>query len=411
MNARSAADRGVPPVRVGIIAPCPPPHGGVTRLIENLLSHWPRDEVSAHFVPMYLPPVAAPIKGARFHRLTDTKARSLRGILSYPRVLARAPLTYPWVYRHFLRYNLSLSRLIERERLNVIYAHAVWPAGASAVLQSRVAGVGSVVVAYGETFGTIPRHRRWRRTARFVCRNATHIVSPSEHCLRGALTLSADRTRASVIYAGVDVQRFRLGLDGGAWRAKKGIGPAAIVVSVLGLVLRRKLDLFLDAISLVDAPGEVVYLIGGKGEDETYVKKRVAEASGSKVELLGFVPETELPEFYAASDILVASPHTELECMGLSMKEAMACGTAVVGTRIGGIPEAIEDGVNGVLCAPEDPRDLARALSRMAADPEARSRMGAAGRATVEERFDARASARLTLNVLGQAASVASRHS
>jgi glycosyltransferase involved in cell wall biosynthesis len=89
--------------------------------------------------------------------------------------------------------------------------------------------------------------------------------------------------------------------------------------------------------------------------------------------------------------------------MGQSMKEAMACGTAVVGARIGGIPEAIEPGTNGLLYEPDDARDLARVLSRMIADPHGRKIMGAAGRRTAEERFDAKVSAARTLEVLRRA--------
>ena len=67
--------------------------------------------------------------------------------------------------------------------------------------------------------------------------------------------------------------------------------------------------------------------------------------------------------------------------------EAMACAVPVVATDIGGLSEAVRDGVDGILVAPRDPGQLAEAILRLARDPETRARMGAAGRARIEERF------------------------
>jgi starch synthase len=94
----------------------------------------------------------------------------------------------------------------------------------------------------------------------------------------------------------------------------------------------------------------------------------------------------------------------------------MACGTPVVATRVGGIPEAVADGVTGILVPfeqrpspdfdPRDPerfaRDLAAAIDRLLADPEARSRMGAAGRERVEKGFSWESIARRTIDVYGE---------
>jgi glycosyltransferase involved in cell wall biosynthesis len=66
----------------------------------------------------------------------------------------------------------------------------------------------------------------------------------------------------------------------------------------------------------------------------------------------------------------------------------MACGVPVVTTGVSGIPELVEDGVNGLLVSPDDPRAVAAALRRLCEDPELARRLGAAGRETVARRFD-----------------------
>lgn len=387
-------------IRVAIIAPCPPPSGGITRIVENHLAYWPRETVRSYFAPMYPPADPRPPEGARFHDLTKSSERLWRGLGAYAGVLARAPLTRPWVYRHFVRYNAALSALIRREQINAIYAHGVWPDGASAVLQGRLHGTASVLVAYGETWHTVAEHRRQWRVEPYALKGATRVISTSQHCLNGALRRGADRDRACVIYAGVDLAKFRPGLDGAAFRTRYGIPQSATVISVLGLTLRRKLDTLLDALEVGGLGPDVHCLIGGVGEDDAYVQARARAISGVDVRPLGFVPEGELPAFYAATDVLVASPRTILECMGQSMKEAMACGRAVAGARIGGVPEAIQDGENGLLFEPDDPQDLMRVLKRLCADTGLRERMGRAGRRIAEAKFGAEVAALQTLDVL-----------
>jgi glycosyltransferase involved in cell wall biosynthesis len=232
-----------------------------------------------------------------------------------------------------------------------------------------------------------------------VAQEATHLIATSEHCLNGALALGRSGSAADVVYAGIDLERFNPSVEGSEWRQERGIPSEAVIVSVLGMVLRNKLDTFLDAVGQIDSKAPVICLIGGAGGDEEHVRARAADFEDTRVEMLGFVPEEELPQFYAATDILVASPRTLLECMGQSMKEAMACGTAVVGARLGGIPEAVECGVTGLLYEAENASDLAQAISQLASDKDARDRMGAAGRISAETHFDSATSAEQTLSI------------
>ena len=78
------------------------------------------------------------------------------------------------------------------------------------------------------------------------------------------------------------------------------------------------------------------------------------------------------------------------EGIPLTALEAMACGLPVVATRVGGLPEVVDDGVTGLLVAPADPAALAQAMVAIWTDPERRDRMGRAGRLRAEERFDVR---------------------
>jgi phosphatidylinositol alpha 1,6-mannosyltransferase len=229
-------------------------------------------------------------------------------------------------------------------------------------------------------------------------------VSTSEHCLKAAIALGADPDHSSVVYAGVDLERFNPRVSGEEFRREWNVSEETLVVSVLGHVLRRKLEVLIDAMDRLDSNIPVCYVIGGTGSDLEWVKKRVAAIPERKVVMAGFVAEDKLPEFYAATDALVVSPNTLLECMGQSIKEAMAIGTAVVGPRLGGIVEAIDHGKNGLLYDADDADDLAQALASLALDPALRNRFGSAGRKIAEAKFDARSAAVKTLKVLRDAA-------
>lgn len=107
----------------------------------------------------------------------------------------------------------------------------------------------------------------------------------------------------------------------------------------------------------------------------------------SNVQFLGSVNEAVLAGSYRAADICVV-PSMIYESFSYTCAQAMAAGKPVVASRIGGIPETVEDGVTGILVAPGDAAELAQAIVRLAKDPDQRERMGRAGRDRVAKEFD-----------------------
>jgi glycosyltransferase involved in cell wall biosynthesis len=396
-------------MKAAIIAPCPPPYGGIVRVIEINLALWPNDRIQAHFLPMYAPENPEPPALATFMDLNSPQrqqglSQSLKYAAQFARIL---PVTRPSNAMHIFRYAAALEAYVKENDIDVIYAHELWPAGAVAHMVARTTGAASVVAAYGESFGVDPQHKRWRRASKWTVSHADFLVATSCHCITGAQLLSQRPSELSqIIYAGIDTEKFNPSVDGTNWRNRNNIDPSAFVVSVLGLVLKRKLDIFVQALRLMDSDTKIVAVIGGKGQDEQYFQDATKDLQNVNLLFVGFVPEEDLPEFYAASDVLVVSPRTELECMGQSMKEAMACSVATVGANIGGIPEAIEHGVNGLLYEADNPQDLAKSLNNLRADPNFRMQLAKAGRETAESKFSAVAAADSTLQVFERAIKV-----
>ncbi|MBF6591767.1 MAG: glycosyltransferase family 4 protein [Ktedonobacterales bacterium] len=110
-------------------------------------------------------------------------------------------------------------------------------------------------------------------------------------------------------------------------------------------------------------------------------------------------PESgELPRLYAEADIFVFP--TLADCAPLVVPEAMAAALPVISTSVGAIPEMVEDGVTGLLIEPGSRETLRAAIERLLAASEVRTRLGDAGRRTVEARYDARLNARVLLDLL-----------
>jgi len=160
---------------------------------------------------------------------------------------------------------------------------------------------------------------------------------------------------------------------------------APIVGNVAALVPHKGQKVLVDAAALVvrQVP-DARFVILGEGE--------LREPLEHQVKALGLERHVFLPGFQAdvlalqkSFDVFVMSSITE--GLGSSMLDAMACGTPVVGTRAGGIPEAIEHERTGLLVRPHHADELAAAIVRLLTDPALRSRLGAAGRAQVEREF------------------------
>ena len=150
--------------------------------------------------------------------------------------------------------------------------------------------------------------------------------------------------------------------------------------------VRTVFDAFL---ALADAHADLTLSVAGSGDEEIAEQMRAdAEADGvaDRVELLGFVEHTELPDLYRSAD-LVAAPSQYEGGLGMVYLEAMASGLPVIATAAGGATEAVLDGETGILLPNGTLEETAAAIGALLANPALRAGMGAAGRLRAERRF------------------------
>ena len=164
-----------------------------------------------------------------------------------------------------------------------------------------------------------------------------------------------------------------------------------------------------QAVGEPEEPPHVLYV--GRLSAEKGVEELVAAADGLplrvvgagplRVQSAGFVAPDELGPWYERAAVVAAPSHRE--GYGVAAREAMAWGRPVVATSVGGLPDAVEDGVTGLLVPPRDIAALRAALERLLGDRELRARLGAAAREKAEREFSLDAASAALVAVYGEA--------
>ncbi|MEM2459536.1 MAG: glycosyltransferase family 4 protein, partial [Candidatus Bathyarchaeia archaeon] len=225
-----------------------------------------------------------------------------------------------------------------------------------------------------------------------LLKRSDRIIAVSEYT-KGEILRNYDLPawKIKVIFNGVDLEKFKPANDKVAIKRRLGFKEDELLILYVGRLYSRKgLPTLISSIPyVVRKIRNVRFLISGKGlRDEEqrlkgYVKKFKVE---SNVCFLGYYPDEMLPRLYQAADIFVFP--SIYENMPFAVLEALASGLPVITTKVGGIPEIIDDGENGFLIEPFNARKLAERLLYLVENPTVAYEMGAAGRKTVEERFN-----------------------
>jgi D-inositol-3-phosphate glycosyltransferase len=191
--------------------------------------------------------------------------------------------------------------------------------------------------------------------------------------------------RVAVIPCGVDTDLF-VPADAAAARAALGLDPGPLLLYVGRIAPIKGLETLLDAVGCLRGAGTPARLavVGGEADEPTNgheadVRRRAAALGlGDAVLFVGAQPQERLRDWYAAADVTVLPSF--YESFGMVALEAMACGSPVVASRVGGLQTTVRDGLTGLLVAEGDPCALAATVTRVLGDPALRWRLGQEGR-------------------------------
>jgi alpha-maltose-1-phosphate synthase len=208
-----------------------------------------------------------------------------------------------------------------------------------------------------------------------------------------------DPGRVRVIRNGVDTNEYAPDPSVSVVE-RYGIDPGRPYVAFVGRITRQKgVPVLLRAAGRLDPAAQLV-LCAGQADTPELLEEVTGLVEGLRGDRSGVV---WIPEMQPKHEIIQLLTHATVfacpslyEPLGIVNLEAMACGTAVVGSRVGGIPEVVADGVTGLLVPPDDPGALADALNTLIRDTALAGAMGRAGRERVVAEFGWRAIAEQT---------------
>ncbi|WP_326595375.1 glycogen synthase [Streptomyces sp. NBC_01803] len=245
---------------------------------------------------------------------------------------------------------------------------------------------------------------------RIACEAADAVIAVSDGMRADVLDCypALDPARVHVIRNGIDTVRFHPVTTTGALRAA-GVDPARPVVAFVGRITRQKgLDHLIAAAHQIDRGAQLVLCAGAPdtpalAEETATAVAALAATRPGVVWIDRMLTRPEVLEVLSRAAVFVCP--SVYEPLGIVNLEAMACGTAVVASDVGGIPEVVAHDTTGLLVHydAEDPetyrRDLATAVNSLLAAPDRARAMGAAGRARAEREFGWRAVAERTVRV------------
>lgn len=262
---------------------------------------------------------------------------------------------------------LPTLALLQREGydFDLIDAHYYYPDGVAAALLARWFRKPLAITARGTDVNLIPEHRFPRAWIQWAARRARASIGVSEALVKRMQEIGFPPDRLRVMRNGVDLDRFQPQPQAAA-RERLGLGGAGPqLLSVGNLHEHKGQRLVVDAFArLLPVWPQARLLLIGDGDDRSHLQRQVASLGlTDSVRFVGTVPNADLAEWYSAADVLVLA--SSREGWPNVLLEAMACGTPVVATAVGGIPEVVTDESVGRLVQQRDGATLAEAIRNL----------------------------------------------
>jgi len=312
---------------------------------------------------------------------------------------------YNLIIFHYWNYAQKLIEIIQKERIHIIEAHYGFESTLVSEIVADRLNIPVIISSYAEA--VYWREKGEEKAEKYAplfditYNRAKKVIAPSWHCAKGPLRF-VSRNKVEVIYSSIDVYQYEEYLKKEKEIKKEmGFKKEERIVLFVGMLDPRKGPQFLAKAApyiFQKMPNTKIVFIGSdlgfKKKLETLVKN-IRE----RVIFTGGISDELLRKYYTVCDVLAFPSITERECMGMSMKEAMACGKPVVGFSVGGIPEAIIDGETGYLVQPRNEKMLAEKIIKVLKGNE-RWRMKNACIKRAKELFDIEISARKEEEVL-----------
>lgn len=261
----------------------------------------------------------------------------------------------------------ALEELLEKEDIDIIHGHYLFPAGAAAVEVGKEHGIKTYVTAHGsDMFELYKTQPLMRSTIRKVLKDADGVFAVSNalrhEIIATGVTGISDKTKLS--WNSVDIDKFSA-KQNDTFKKENKLEDKPIVLFVGNLIKRKNVDSLLEAKKI--AQSDYYLVIVGDGPQFKKLRKKVDDENIRDVIFTG--SRNDVEEIIPSCDVLVLPSFSE--SFGLVLIEALACEKPVIGSDVGGITEIINDDV-GLLVNPNKVSSIAEAIDTIINDDDLR---------------------------------------
>lgn len=310
-------------------------------------------------------------------------------------------------YLRFIPMFFALPYAVMRYRIKMVIAMNIAYGGIISYIFFRWLGFSYILWAYGYEFAKFEANPLVRRLYIKIYENSLFVVAITNFVRERLIRFGVDPKKIVVIKPGTEPLKYYPVKVNSDFRRLYNLENKRIIMSVGRLIERKGIDMTIRALKNVrEAFADTVYLVVGEGPF-----KKQLEALSSRlglrdaVRFVGRVSDNELLNFYNLCDLFIMPSRTlydkgDIEGFGIVFLEAGACEKPVIGGLGGGMSEAIENGITGLLVNSSDPKEVSDAIIKIVSDPNYARFLGENGRRRVIEELNWERAVRLFHNYM-----------
>ncbi|MDD5043298.1 MAG: glycosyltransferase family 4 protein [Patescibacteria group bacterium] len=352
----------------------PPQIGGIANYLYNIFSHLPEDRICV---------LANKISGDKeFDKRQNYK-------------IYRKKLLYKIFRPKWLRAFLPALKIVRKEKIEVLHISHVLPMGYVAYLFKKTFRIPYVVYTHGLDILHPQSHPRKKIWLVKILQNAELVVANSSFTANEVNKLGVQKEKIKIINPCLDLSQYQKPTSEDIEKLKNayGLKNKKILLTIGRLVERKGIDMVIKALPevLLKIP-DLIYVIVGDGADEERLGGLVEKNNlEDKVIFIGGIKPKDLGLYHSLADVFIMPSRQlangDVEGFGIVYLEANLFGKPVIAGRSGGVPDAVKNGVNGLLVNPENVEEITGAIIKLFLNQELYNQLAEQGERGVREKF------------------------
>ena len=282
-----------------------------------------------------------------------------------------------------------LNSIVQSKKSDIIHSH--WSlAGIVGILTSKILKKKNVLMMHGADIFVLGKNP----FLKFILKNSDYLLCNSRYTEKMALEIYPVKTH-KIVSPGVDLHKFYPQIKN--LRKKLNIGENdTFILSLAKFIPRKGIEYLIEAMDILvnkKKYSNIYVRLGGRGPLKKRYLNLIKKYNLNRyIKFTGYINKIDIANYYSEADIFVLpsiiDDSGDTEGLGVVLLEANACGTPVIGSRVGGIQDIILDGKNGFFVEQKSASDIANKLIKLINNPKLREEMGRTGKKYVSEKFN-----------------------